>query len=97
MLESVKMALRISNNAYDTEIQDLINIAKADMALVGITEASIVDEDMLIKRAIITFAKANFGLNNPDSEKLQMSYEMIRNHLSMSINYLPPVVVIPIV
>lgn len=88
MLDSVKMALRISNIAYDTEIQDLIDIAKADLKLCGLIETKIVDIDVLIKRAIVTYCKANFGLNNMDSEKLQRSYEAIRNHLAMSIDYI---------
>ena len=88
MLESVKMALRISNNAYDTEIQDLIEIVKADLKLCGLIGTKIVDTDVLIKRAIVTYCKANFGLNNMDSEKLQRSYEAIRNHLAMSIDYI---------
>lgn len=87
LLNDVKLALRISNTAYDTEIQDLIDQAKADLKLCGVYEAKIVDTDVLIKRAIVTYSKANFGLNNSDSEKLQASYEAIRNHLSMSIEY----------
>lgn len=87
LLSDIKLALRISNVAYDTEIQDLIDQAKADLKLCGVLETKIVDTDALIKRAIITYCKANFGLNNPDSDKLQSSYEAIRNHLSMSLDY----------
>ncbi|GLC32916.1 head-tail connector protein [Clostridium omnivorum] len=87
LLDDVKLAIRVSNSVYNDEIQDLIDEAKADMKLVGILDTKIVDTDPLIKRAITTYCKANFGLNNPDSEKLQASYEAIRNHLSMSIEY----------
>lgn len=87
MISTVKLALRISNSAYDTEISDLIAEAKADLKLCGLIEEKIVETDALIKRAIVTYCKANFGLNNADSEKLQGSYEAIRNHLSMSIDY----------
>ena len=94
MLDSVKMSLRISNTAYDIEVQNLIDAAKMDMELVGIVTTSIVDTDILIKRAIITYVKANFGLNNPDAEKLQMSYEMIRNHLSQNMEHNGGVVIV---
>ena len=87
MIDIVKLALRISNTAYDTEISDLIEEAKADLELCGLIEDKIVDTDVLIKRAIVTYCKANFGLNNADGEKLQRSYEAIRNHLTMSIDY----------
>lgn len=88
MLNDVKLALRISNTAYDTEIDDLIAEVRADLKLCGLLENKIVDTDILIKRAIVTYCKANFGLNNPDSERLQKSYEAIRNHLSMSLDYI---------
>jgi hypothetical protein len=84
----VKLALRISNAAYDEEIDNLILEAKEDLEWVGILPAKIIDTDVLIKRAILTYCKANFGLNNPDSVKLQLSYEAIRNHLAMSIDYI---------
>lgn len=87
LLDDVKLAIRMSNTAYDTDIMDLIEEAKADMVLAGIVESAIVETDPLIKRAIKTYCKANFGLNNPDSLKLQQSYEALRNHLSMSIEY----------
>lgn len=92
MLDKVKLALRISNTAYDTDILDLIEEAKADMKLVGILESKIVDTDALIIRTVKTYCKANFGWNNPDAARLQESYEAIRNHLSMSIEYTVEVV-----
>lgn len=94
MLDDIKLALRISNIAYDGEIQDLINAAKADMALVGILSTSMLDSDILVKRAITCYVKANFGLNNPDAEKLQASYESIRNHLSMNADHNGGVVIV---
>lgn len=36
MLEDVKTILRISNNAYDVEIEDLIEAAKIDLKLSGV-------------------------------------------------------------
>lgn len=87
LLDDIKLSLRITNTAYDTEINDLILQVKADLASVGIIEAKIVETDPIIKRAILVFCRANFGLNNPDSEKLQKCYESIRDHLSMSLDY----------
>jgi len=85
LLDDIKLALRISNIAYDTEIQDLIDFCKHDLQLSGLL---IVDEtDTLIKRAITTYCKANFGWDNPDADRLQQSYEMLKNHLSISTDY----------
>lgn len=85
MLESVKLAMRpaIKTNAYDSEIMDLIMAAKADLARVGI----IGDEsDPLIKQAIKTYCRLNFG--NPENpEKLQAAYDEQRAQLMSSTGY----------
>lgn len=87
LLDDVKLSLRISNTAYDSEITDLINAAKADLGLSGVLDEHILDTDTIIKRAIITYCKANFGFNNPDAERLQNSYNMLKAHMSLSADY----------
>lgn len=85
MLEEIKKYLRISNTAYDAEITDLINAAKADLRLSGVI--NIDETDALIKRAVSTYVKANFGWNNPDVDKLQNSYNLLKGHLTLSAEY----------
>lgn len=85
LIDDVKAILRISNTAYNTEISDLILAAKADLGICGLL--AITETDPLIKRAIILYCKANFGYDNPDAVKLNESYEMLRNHLSLSADY----------
>ena len=90
ILNDIKTALRISINstAFDSEIADLIAAARADLILAGVLPAKANDDnDPLIKRAITVYAKANFGWNNPDAEKLQQSYVMLKCHLSLSQEY----------
>ncbi len=88
LLDDVKIALRINNTAFDGEITDLIAAAKSDLILSGIIAAKANDDtDPLIKRALIVYCKANFGWNNPDAEKLQQSYDMLKMHLTLSIEY----------
>jgi hypothetical protein len=87
ILDTVKTALRISNTAYDDEIDDLIDAAKADLQLSGLLGEKILLTDALIKRAVVTYCKANFGWNNPDAERLQQSYDMLKNHMSLSQDY----------
>ena len=41
----------------------------------------------LIKRAIILYCKANFGLDNKDSEKYNKSYDLLKQHLALSGDY----------
>ena len=59
MIEKVKLALRIKTDAFDSEIQDLIDAALDDLGLAGVVSAD--DTDPLIIRAVITYCKANFG------------------------------------
>jgi len=88
MIEDVKLSLRINNVAYDVEISDLIESARSDLILSGVTDTKAnSDTDALIKRAILVYVKANFGWANVDAERLQQSYEAIRNHISSSLDY----------
>ncbi|WP_209121514.1 head-tail connector protein [Alkalihalobacillus sp. BA299] len=90
ILNDVKSSLRISSSqtAFDGEIIDLIEEARNDLILSGVTsEKANGDTDALIKRAIKTYAKANFGWDNPDADRLQKSYELLKQHLSLSQEY----------
>ena len=52
MLEVVKTALRISHNQLDSEITDLIEAARLDLSLSGVSTTKANDDsDPLIKRA----------------------------------------------
>ena len=59
MLNAVKMALRVTTNAFDDEIGDLINAALCDMGRAGITNKN--TDDPLVRRAVITYCRMNFG------------------------------------
>ncbi|QKE71873.1 DNA-packaging protein [Arthrobacter citreus] len=88
MLELVRLSLRVTHNALDEEIIELIESAKMDLFQSGISvEMTNEDSDPLIKRAIILYAKANFGINNDDSEKYQKSYDSLKIHLSLAGDY----------
>lgn len=85
MLDAVKLSLRIRNNALDLELIDLIESAKMDLSIAGVLKVN--EDDGLIKRAIILYCKANFGLDNKDSDKYQRSYEILRDRLSLCGDY----------
>lgn len=73
MLNKVKMALRITTNAYDAELEDLINAACADLGVVGV-DASSSTGDSLLTMAIITYVRMRFGQPD-DYERLKASYD----------------------
>lgn len=85
MLERVKLALRIKSDKLDDEIVDLIEACKVDLSLSGVRK--IEDTDPLIQQAIKLYCKANFGLDNKDSEKYQKSYDMLKISLSLCGDY----------
>lgn len=85
MLEKVKMALRISTDAYDDELNDLILAALEDMGIAGVVIAE--DEtDAIITRAVITYCKLAFGLPE-DYDKLKKSYDEQKAQLSNATGY----------
>ncbi len=84
--DDVKLALRIAaaTTAYDTEIDMLISAAESDLTGAGVDETkATAATDALIKHAVITYCKAHFGSNNPDSEKLMAAYAMMLNKLAL--------------
>jgi hypothetical protein len=85
---SIRRYLRINHTHLDAEITDLIGAARADLLLGGILPAKVNDEsDALIKRAIVVYVKAEFGLDNADGSKYRESYEMLKRHLMLSSEY----------
>lgn len=94
MLEEVKTALRVRNNIFNSEIQDLIDAARADLALSGVSkEKTELDTDPLITRAVKTYCKAHFGYDNPEAERFEKSYQKLKEHLSLAGDYIEPTVV----
>lgn len=84
LIDDVKLALRVSGTASNTEITDLIAAADADLTLSGI----IVDQtDTLIKRAITLYCKAQYGYDNPEADRFMQSYDMLKAHLATSEEY----------
>ena len=84
MLEKVKLALRITTDAFDSEIQDLIDAALADLGIAGVT--TITETDPLIVRAVTTFCRVNFGQPD-DYDKLKYSYDEQKAQLQVATGY----------
>lgn len=85
MLEKVKLALRVTTNAFDTELTDLINAAVADLGIVGVTAVSTTTDALLI-RAITTYCKVHFG--EPDEyDRLKASYDEQKAQLISATGY----------
>ena len=82
LIDDVKIYLRVSSTAYDTEVTDLSSAAKADLALAGILTTS--ESDSLYKSAICVYCKANFGYDNKDAERFTDTYMNIKRQLMLA-------------
>lgn len=84
MLQKVKLALRITTEAFNSELTDLIEAAKIDLGIAGVELPSTLDA--ICEIAIITYCKLHFG--EPDEyDRLKASYDEQKAQLSMSTGY----------
>ena len=89
MLNEAKLAMRITASAYDGEIAGLLDAAAKDLTAAGVvlpgtvafttaTTGAVTDnstlKDALCQRALITYARMNFG-SPEDYERLRESYD----------------------
>lgn len=81
ILTAAKLALRVTTTAYDSEITDLISAALLDLGIAGVISTD--TTDALIRRAVITYVRCNFGQPN-DYDRLKASYDEQKAQLSMA-------------
>ena len=88
MLSRVKLALRITTNAFDDELNGLINAALMDLGLVGIAPMLLANgtTDELIITAVITYVKLHFG-EPSDPDRLKKSYDEQKAQLITASGY----------
>lgn len=84
MLEKVKLALRITTNAFDDELTDLIGAAQLDLGIAGVVIPAEIDS--IVTRAIITYCKLHFG-EPSEYDRLKASYDEQKAQLSMASGY----------
>ena len=90
LIDDVRSYLRIdaSDTSFDVEIQDLINAVQTELTDVGVNPAFVSSAtDPLIKKAITTFCKANFGYDTDNAEAFASSYEKLKIYLMNSSTY----------
>lgn len=96
LMEEVKTANRITTDdaGIQLELQGLIEAAKVDLLITGVSELKANDEsDPMVRRAIILYTKTHFGYDNPDADRLQATYQKLIDKLAMDIDYSPEAVV----
>lgn len=83
MLDLVKMALRITTDAFDDELNMLIQAAFLDLTTAGVDLFTAASASDLVKLAVCTYCKLNFGLPD-DADRLQKAYDMQKAQLGMN-------------
>ncbi|KLU65722.1 hypothetical protein DEAC_c23520 [Desulfosporosinus acididurans] len=90
ILDDVRSYLRIdaTDTSFDGEIEDLISAVQSELTDLGINPALVSSAtDPLIKKAITTYCKANFGYDTDNAEAFQSAYEKLKIYLMNSGTY----------
>lgn len=88
MLEKVKVALRISHNCLDNDIQDTIATARAEMIRSGVVADKVNDEeDALITNAIKTYCLFVYSSDSNKTEGYWTSWQYQLDCLRKSQGY----------
>lgn len=86
ILQMVKLALRITTDDFDAELNMLIQAAMKDLRIAGANGSNIVETDQLTRMAIITYCKMRFG--EPDEyDRLKKSYDEQKAQLVTATGY----------
>lgn len=84
LVASAKLAARITTDAFDTQISDLLDAAMLDLGVAGV---EIPEElDALVRTAAITYFMMHFG--QPDEyDRLKKSYDEQKAQLATCTGY----------
>lgn len=86
MIDKIKTCLRIDDE-FDEDIKDTIQAAIADLEISGIKKEKILETDPLILRAIKIFCKMEYSADEKESIRLKESYESLKTHLTVCVEY----------
>ncbi|MCI8336970.1 MAG: phage gp6-like head-tail connector protein [Peptococcaceae bacterium] len=88
MLEAVKLALRISHNKLDGEIQDYIIVAQRELMRLGVSEAMATSEvEPLIVEAVKTYCKYAYATDEKQRDGYFNSWQYQADCLSKTAFY----------
>ena len=83
-IAQAKKARRISTDAFDDEVERLLNAGLQDLGVAGVTVPEELDD--LVSQAAITYFMANFG-EPEDYDRLKASYDEQKAQMSMRSGY----------
>ena len=90
LLDDVRVACRVATTTFDDELSDLIQAGFADIGITDVRSSLLTEQGCppLIKRAILTYCKMNFGqVDDGFYDRLKESYDEQKAQLLMSSEY----------
>lgn len=84
MLEKVKLALRITTDAFDDQLNDLIAAAELDLGIAGVNVPANYDE--LVGLAVTLFCRIHFGQPD-DYDRIKAAYDELKGQLMIATGY----------
>lgn len=93
MLDKVKLALALSVDTFNTEIEELIQAAVADLQIAEVNNVDVVKtepSDALVSRAIISYCVYHFELEHGSgdrADRFKAAYDEQKAQLSMASGY----------
>ena len=82
IVAAVKMSLRISTSAFDTELAELIGACKLDLKMKGVQKID--DSEKLTRQAIKLYCRANFANGDTKERELYADrYEKLAAAMSL--------------
>lgn len=90
LLDDVKVACRVTTCAFDDELNDMILAGFADIGITDVRDSLLTESSCpsLIKRAILTYCRMNFGtVEDSVYDRLKASYDEQKSQLLMSSTY----------
>lgn len=86
LLDKTKTALRVTVDAYDSDLTDMIEAAKLDLGIAGVVLPATLDA--ICERAIITYCRVHFSaLSDGEFSRLKASYDEQKAQLSTATGY----------
>jgi len=83
-LAAAKMALRVTTDAFDSEISSLIDAALLDLGVAGVTNDD--TTNALVLRAVVTYCRLHFG-EPDDFDRLKAAYDEQKGQMSTATGY----------
>lgn len=84
LIDTCKMAMRVTTSSYDSEIQTYIESAMLDLGIAGVEIPQ--TADALVQKAVLTYVRMSFG-SPSDYDRLKASYDEQKAQLMNATGY----------